>query len=62
VRDLLETLSPGLKATIEMIKASRSLDAQAKENLNATLQKHADKLKRDTEYVVESAKKEIEKL
>ena len=62
VRDLLETLEPGIRTSLDMIKASRLLDAQAKEGLSATLQKHADKLRKDTEYVMDAAKKEIENL
>lgn len=62
VRDLLETLEPGIRTSLDMIKASRLLDVQAKEGLSTTLQKHADKLRKDTEYVMEAAKKEIENL
>lgn len=62
VRELLETLTPGLRSTVEMIQASRNLDSHARAKLTATLQGHADKLKSDTDYVMESAKKELENL
>lgn len=59
VRDLLETLTPGLRTTLDMMKTAKNLDAQARQTLSATLQEHADKLKRDTDYVMESVKKDI---
>lgn len=59
ISDMLEALHPGIKHTLLMLEEAHKLDAQAKNNLSKSLERHEHQLRQAVEYVQENVSSEI---
>jgi hypothetical protein len=59
VADILQELQPGILHTIKMLEESKKLNADAKNNLTRTLEKHEQRLRGVIDDVQEAATAEI---